>query len=137
MNSELRRARKVYFQHLLLKESRTPQTFWKNVKMLMPSKCHAPPSSLQFSGHHCSDPVTLANVFNDYRRSEIFAVKNFHQLLRRRKLNAQKIKYTYTHYTVEPLGGEIFLMQKFKTRIIFTAKISRSKVFCEHRTNAQ
>ena len=32
----------------------------------MPSKCHAPPSSLQFSGHLCSDPVTLANAFNYY-----------------------------------------------------------------------
>ena len=27
VNCELRRARKVYFQHLFLKESRTPQTF--------------------------------------------------------------------------------------------------------------
>ena len=66
VNCELRRARKEYFQHLLLKESRTPQTFWKNVKVLMPSKCHAPPSSLQLSGRPCSDPVTLANAFNDY-----------------------------------------------------------------------
>ena len=56
---------------------------------------------------------------------EIFAIKIFHQLLRRRKLNAQKQN---THYIAEPSGGEIFLMRKFNARSIFTAKISRSTV---------
>ena len=31
-------------------------------------------------------------------------------------------------YIAEPSGGEIFLMRKFNTRIIFTAQISRSTV---------
>ena len=44
------------------------------------------------------------------------------------KIKCAKIKYTYTHYIAELSGGEIFLTQKFKTRIIFTAKISRSTV---------
>ena len=39
-----------------------------------------------------------------------------------------KIKYPYTCYIAEPLSDKIFLMRKFKTRIIFTAKISRSVV---------
>ena len=68
MNGELRRAKKEYFHHLLLKESKestTPQTFWKNVKLLMPSKYQVP-SSLLLRDHLCSDPVTLANAFNDY-----------------------------------------------------------------------
>ena len=39
-----------------------------------------------------------------------------------------KIRYTYKRYIAEPSGGEIFLMQKFKTRIIFTAKISQPTV---------
>ena len=33
-------------------------------------------------------------------------------------------------YIAEPSGGEIFLMRKFNTRIIFTAKISQSTVHC-------
>ena len=55
------------------------------------------------------------------------ALKIFYQLLSRQKLNV-KIKYTYTCYIVELLGGEIFVTQKFNTQIIFTAKISRSMV---------
>ena len=46
-----------------------------------------------------------------------------------------KIKYTYTRYIAELSGGEIFLTRKFNTRIIFTAKISRSTVYnytCTH-----
>ena len=39
----------------------------------------------------------------------------------------------HIHYIVKPLDDEIFLTRKFKTRIIFTVKISRSTVrsnFC-------
>ena len=39
-----------------------------------------------------------------------------------------KNKYTYTRYIVELSGGEIFLVRKFNTQIIFTAKISQSAV---------
>ena len=56
-----------------------------------------------------------------YHKSGIFRHR---QLLRRGKKRA-KIKYTYI---AEPLGGEIFLTQKFKMRIIFNAKIFRSMI---------
>ena len=65
VNSKLRRARKEYFQHLPFKESPTPQAFWKNVKVLMPS-INVRQHHDQLSGRHCSDPVTLAYAFNDY-----------------------------------------------------------------------
>ena len=64
MNGELSRT-KEYFHHLLLKESTTLQTFWKNVELLLPSK-HQVPSSLLLRDHLCSDPVPLVNAFNDY-----------------------------------------------------------------------
>ena len=58
----MRKVKKEYFHHLLLKESATPQTYWKNVKLLMPSKCEKP-SSLLLSNCLCSDPVTVANAY--------------------------------------------------------------------------
>jgi len=40
---------------------------------------------------------------------------------------------TYTRYFAEPLSDEIFLMRKFKMRIIFNVKISQSTVSCCNR----
>ena len=39
LTSELRKAKREYFYYLLPDKSPTPQTFWNNVKQLLPSNC--------------------------------------------------------------------------------------------------
>ena len=52
------------------------------------------------------------------------AVNNFSPVAYPPKIKCTKIKYTHMCYIAEPSGGKIFLMRKFKMRIIFTTKIS-------------
>ena len=65
VNSQLRRAKKEYIYHLLLKESPTLQAFWKNIKQVIPTK-HQVLNSLLVNGHLCYDPLAIANALNDH-----------------------------------------------------------------------
>ena len=65
VTSELRKAKREYFYYLLSDKSPTPQTFWNNVKQLLPSNCQKTPA-LQINGQLTSDPTVVANAFNDY-----------------------------------------------------------------------
>lgn len=65
-NKQIHHAKENYFKTEIAENKSSPNSIWKSIKKLMPKKSKSPTSTMQINGEPISQPLTVADHFNEY-----------------------------------------------------------------------
>ena len=122
VNSSVKKTKQNYFKNLLENSANDPDSFWRNLKKIFPSKQKSSTSRFTINSVSTSDPKTIANAFCSYfsnivnkLKTKTFVLKNC--IWRQQTLDPLRTckKFKFTRVTEQSVHMELRNLKRKKS----------------------